>query len=272
VDNRKFAARLQERLSRLARDLELAERKFNVGHLSESLEHVRDLLQAQIDIRSYVTTSEDIPTAVARVRKSVIGDGVCICVLGGQQFRGDDSEELVKTLAQQLAHSLSGKATFITGGMQGVQKTFADNFGDGFRLWNLLPKNTPHSGFAKGQDIHAGADLEERKTIFAQLGDIYITVEGGKGVADEARMALDRGACIVPLMRTGGASAGDFNFPQAALEKPEHVNEAHWALLGNREASIQDSALAAAEITVLLATKKIVWQVENKLHGAMQEP
>lgn len=55
-----------------------------------------------------------------------------------------------------------------------------------------------------------------RQEAFGLLGDVYITVEGGPGVAGEARAAVARGARVVPFVRTGGASGGMFDFPAEA--------------------------------------------------------
>lgn len=264
VTVRKFASRIQKRLASLSEDLILAERKFNIGHLSESLLPTQGLLEYFAQDQK---DTGDVVNSLQKLRRSVIGDQVCICVLGGTEFRCPDSEELVTKLAQTLSQGpLAGNSTFFTGGLPGVQKTFAENFGDGYQLWNLLPKGQS-SGYQNGQDVNAGNDMDQRKEVFGKLGDIYITVEGGPGVAQEAQMAAERGASIVPLMRTGGASSGKFDFPASALQKPQHVQEAHWALLSNKEAPIQDSANAAAAIVTLLATKKPLQQVEKHLQS-----
>lgn len=260
VHSRKFAERLKVRLRNLANDLSLAELKLNVGHLADSL---KPLMQTLDYFTEEPKADEEVQQAVERLRSSVLGEDVCICVLGSTKFMCPQSEELVKVLATELANGpLAGSVTFVTGGMAGVQKTFAENFGDGFRLWNLLPIGQK-SGFKIGSDVHAGSNLDQRKLIISQLGHIYITVEGGPGVGHEARLAVENGAYIVPLMRTGGASAGACDFPASALEKPDHVNQVHWDFLANKEASVQESASAAAAIVALLATMK-PWTLPKK--------
>ncbi|CAK0857481.1 unnamed protein product [Prorocentrum cordatum] len=149
-----------------------------------------------------------------------------VCVLGGTALQDDCSEALVQALARDLAAGLGPEVAFVTGGLPGVQRVFADHCGDGSRLWNLLPR-AESSGYAVGRDVHAGADLAERKEVFGQLGDVYVTVEGGPGVAQECRAAAARGAAIVPLMRSGGASAGMFEFPPEALQRPAFATQVH---------------------------------------------
>ena len=80
------------------------------------------------------------------------------------------------------------------------------------------------------------------------LGDVYIVLEGGPGVAKQARLALKRGACILPLARTGGASSGLFDFPKKALEKPSFVEETCWEALQNAEAPTATTAEAVVAI------------------------
>merc|ERR1712216_1043508 len=129
--------------------------------------------------------------------------------------------ELVKAVAAEFAH-LGNQVVFVTGGLAGVQRCFAENCGDGSRTWNLLPVGH-QSSYSEGTDVHAGDDLCERRQVFGQLGDIYITIGGGPGSAQEARAADKRGAGIVPVVRSGGASSGMFDFPSRALRKPAFV-------------------------------------------------
>lgn len=186
--------------------------------------------------------------AVAEVRKLLKGK-VCICILGGTAFKNPASEELVKLLAGELHQALGVQAAYVTGGMDGIQETFAKHCGDGSLVWNLMHLGQS-SGYGVGKDINFGADLDHRKEIFAALGDIYITVEGGPGVSFEARGAFSRGAFVLPLIRTGGASAGMFDFPAAAMKKPEFVREQEWASLNNSEAPVSQTSRAVVDIVL----------------------
>jgi len=194
------------------------------------------------------------PAEAARQLRSQLGQDSCIiCILGGTEFRGADSEALVQAMAPKLEAALGSQAKFVTGGMAGVQETFAQHCGDGSRVWNLLPVGQS-SGFGRGTDINAGADLEERMAIFGLVGDIYITVEGGPGVSKEASAAHARGAAVVPLRRTGGASDGMFGFPQRALLKPAFATEEQWSLLANKDVLVNESAAALAAIVQACVT------------------
>jgi len=203
-------------------------------------------LTAEDRLEAEAPTPETATEAALRLRRE--WDDCCIiCILGGTEFRNPKSEELVEIVALMLDAAVGDKARFVTGGMRGVQETFAKHCGDGSNVWNLLPVGES-SGFEQGMDINAGADLAERKAIFGLLGDIYITVEGGPGVSQEAQAAFERGAAVIPLIRTGGASSGMFNFPQGALLKPPFATEEQWSHLANGDAQLDDSATAVADI------------------------
>lgn len=65
-----------------------------------------------------------------------------------------------------------------------------------------------------------------------QLAHVCLSIEGGPRVASEARAALRRGVKVVPLMCTGGASEGLYDFPSHALEKPDVATQEQWNALG----------------------------------------
>eukprot|EP00439_Symbiodinium_sp_Y106_P046416 s2187_g5.t3 len=87
-------------------------------------------------------------------------------------------------------------------------------------------------------------------------GDVYIFVEGGEDEAWIARKAAERGADLVPIKRSGGASTGLHNFPEEALQRPPFVGEACWALLADSTAPIAAaSAAASAAVAGALAKR-----------------
>eukprot|EP00747_Dinoflagellata_sp_TGD_P122322 gnl/TRDRNA2_/TRDRNA2_173600_c6_seq5.p1 gnl/TRDRNA2_/TRDRNA2_173600_c6~~gnl/TRDRNA2_/TRDRNA2_173600_c6_seq5.p1 ORF type:complete len:314 (+),score=52.46 gnl/TRDRNA2_/TRDRNA2_173600_c6_seq5:54-944(+) len=184
-----------------------------------------------------------------------LGDGKHVCILGGVKFQGSQSEEVVVAVAKALSSALAKSCNFVTGGMPGVQETFAKNCISGSRVYNLLPVGDA-SNYGIGEDIPAGATLPDRMEIFGQLGHLYVTFEGGPGVAKEARAAVARGATVIPLMRTGGASGGMFEFPAAALSKPSFATEQQWEALRDSTRPVADSARAVVEIVKGFVTQR----------------
>eukprot|EP00443_Scrippsiella_acuminata_P007524 CAMPEP_0115236678 /NCGR_PEP_ID=MMETSP0270-20121206/35971_1 /TAXON_ID=71861 /ORGANISM="Scrippsiella trochoidea, Strain CCMP3099" /LENGTH=487 /DNA_ID=CAMNT_0002651541 /DNA_START=1 /DNA_END=1461 /DNA_ORIENTATION=- len=220
------------------------------GLAAEDLSLIETALDVSGDLQE-----ETVNAAAHRVRSTLGRDACIVCILGGREFRNADSEALVKALAAKLGAINSSKLQFVTGGMAGVQETFAKHCGDGSRVWNLLPVGQ-QSGFGRGTDVHAGADLEERMAIFGSVGDVYVAAEGGPSVAQEARAAHARGAVVVPLReRAARASDGLFNFPQGALQKPHFASQELWSLLANKEAPVGESAAAASAIVEACAAE-----------------
>lgn len=170
----------------------------------------------------------------------------CVCILGGTKLQDPLTEALVTVVAEQLARHFAAKVVVLTGGMPGVQAAFAKGFGLSSSLFNLLPRGQS-SDYGIGLDLACGADLDERMDIFAQLGHVYLSFEGGPGVAREARAAFERGAFVLPIASTGGASSGMFGFPPGALRKPACASEAQWACLAER-GSPEQQATAVIDI------------------------
>lgn len=208
--------------------------------------------------------------AAARVRQQLGSEELIVCILGSTKFSGPDSEALVQAMARELEQAVGPEAKFITGGMAGVQEAFARGCGDGSRVWNMVPYGEA-SAFDVGGTLNAGVSMADRRAIFGLLGDLYITVEGGPGVSEEARAAHGRGAKVLPLHRTGGASAGMFDFPSAAMKRPEWATEQQWSLLADKEVPVDETALAVASVVKELATRHkkqpSIWEILDELIG-----
>lgn len=188
------------------------------------------------------SANEDLSKAIEAL-KAEIGPGILVAILGEVHFGEEDSKRIVQAAAGELSAALGPGVQFITGGMSGVQECFARHCGDGAQVWNLLPAGQ-ESGYGVGRDINIGGSIQYCKEILSQLADIYITVEGGPSVSEEVRTAHARGAHILPLRRTGWASAGMFGFPAEALQRPFFANEDQWELLGSKTAPVGSSVAA----------------------------
>jgi len=179
---------------------------------------------------------------------------VLVCVLGGTKCSCQETEELIRLVADALFIALPpAGVAFVTGGLPGVQQSFAgtsssSSSGSKHQHWHLVQKGTA-SGFGSGSDLEAGRDQVEKGQLLALVGDVYVTFEGGPGVAKEANIAFERGALVVPLVRTGGASSGMFYFPKGAIAPHAGVKDpVPWEVLGRKEASLAETAHAVAEI------------------------
>merc|ERR1712136_433379 len=80
-----------------------------------------------------------------------------------------------------------------------------------------------------------------------RCGDVYVTIEGGEALADIAKRIAKRPLVdIVPIIRSGGASSGEFGFPLPS--RPKGVSESLWDRLADSRLPVGDTARAAAEI------------------------
>jgi len=199
-----------------------------------------DLLLAEANRR-------DDPADVAATLKRRMGSDMVVCFLSSMKFRSPESEALAAALGKYLSQALPPPTALVCSGQPGAQRAFSKNCKDDSRLWHLVPYGqTSDSGV--GQDLPCCHDAEEQRAVMGRLGDVYITIEGGPGVAEEASLAAENGAFVLPLQRSGGASEGMFDFPSAALQKPEWIHEDDWTLLCEAYAPVEASAAAAARI------------------------
>ena len=169
-----------------------------------------------------------------------------VCVSGGTCFTHPDTGRLVGALAASR-RSIVHDTLVVTCGMGGVQRAFAEHCVDGSRLWNLVPVGES-SGFGVGTDVPVGKHLEDTADIFARLGEVYIVVEGGPSVNQQARTSVASGALVLPVARSGGASAGMFDFPTSALKRPVHATFEQWRLLWDVSAPVENTAAAVSAI------------------------
>lgn len=176
--------------------------------------------------------------------------GYRICVLGVVAPECVEAVESARLVAQGLSTSLGSRAVFITTGHAGVQQTFAESCADGERVYSILPDGVA-SNYATGVDLNVADSEEQARALLTAVGDIYLSFEGDKAVAEEAEVAFARGARVLPLIRTGGASAGAFGFPAEAIADPDFfVKEGQWAMLSRTDVSLSLTAAAVVSIVV----------------------
>mmetsp|Transcript_95564 Transcript_95564/g.184350 ORF Transcript_95564/g.184350 Transcript_95564/m.184350 type:complete len:746 (+) Transcript_95564:79-2316(+) len=208
---------------------------------------------------------EEVAVAVERL-KTAMGRRTCVCILGGE-ITDANTEAIVAALARKLGELCDDNVAFVSNGLRGVQTVFAQNLGSGAtRLWHLAHSSSEIELPKVGDVIRAGDTFEQQKKILASLGEVYVTVAGGQGVANEARIAHANRALIVPLARTGGASAGGSVFPIEALVRPLWAPEDDWKLLSDTSANVDVYADVVARI-VLAGVSEACRHVQTKPAG-----
>jgi hypothetical protein len=201
------------------------------------------------------------PSAEASAMATLLPKGKpLLCILGGRGFQNPKSKQLLEAIAALFSVKFADTVVVLTGGLPGVQETFAKALGSKTESYHMLPAGES-SGFGVGHDMSTGENMEERMAIFGHIGDVYLTVEGGPGVAKEALAAHSRGALVLPLVWTGGASGGMFNFPAAALQGPAGCCEKDWAAIceaGDRGDDELVKGTAAAAVAALSDMFKVL--------------
>ncbi len=169
--------------------------------------------------------------------------GPRLVVLGSASFERPDSRELCQVIAAELASQSTLIA--ITGGMDGVGKTFSRAFAAARlaaklpeRLIHLLPEGSIPCTY--GQTLEAGVSFYERRELLGRIGHVYLVIEGGPGTQHEASIVASQKLPIVPLARTGGV-AGELYVNSAC---PMRWPADEWSLLS--DTSAPHSIVAAA--------------------------
>jgi len=175
----------------------------------------------------------EIESLCRAVVEQLPNTGGNICILGGCEMHHPETKPLISAIAQRMAEVLPKDVSVLTGGLPGVQDHMVKSLSSsGFQnITNLVHFGQERGYGAIGEDLVAGADAAEKRKVFSLVGDVYLCFEGGPGVSEEARVAFGRGARVVPLAFLGGASGGDFGFPQQAFETPPWCSPEDWALL-----------------------------------------
>ena len=179
---------------------------------------------------------------------------VRVAIFGSVDLRGADSEALCAAIGRSLAQpDLPLQVTLVTGANAATHRAVSEPFHTSLtlsgstvqaanaRVFHLCPGSYV-CPFVFGTVLPAGDDGPQRRQLLAKYCDVAISIEGGPGTADEMRLALEFARVLLPLRRTGAASNGQFGAPQ--VERNAAVSEQDWALLGDADAAVEDTASA----------------------------
>mmetsp|Transcript_104165 Transcript_104165/g.334151 ORF Transcript_104165/g.334151 Transcript_104165/m.334151 type:complete len:1059 (-) Transcript_104165:71-3247(-) len=174
-----------------------------------------------------------------------------VCLLAGRAFKRPASFALVEQIAQELITGCGIQSCFVTVGMPGARSRAEQ---PSPRLWSFTPT---HPAAASDGEYGLRAEVatggkhlrkDGHASKVARTRDIYITLEGGFGLSTEVEQVLKRGAVVIPLRCTGGASSGLYNFPKKALAKPPFVKAKHWNVLQDSLAPVPKIVAALIDV------------------------
>jgi predicted Rossmann-fold nucleotide-binding protein len=192
----------------------------------------------------------------ARAVEDRIGAGCKCMIIGSTDFWGEDSEQICLEIGRALASITD--LVLVTGGVEGVGESVGRTF-FGRRLemnipprvFHVLPEGEPSWDY--GETIFAGSTMHERREMLGRLRGVFVAVEGGPGTAHEAEVALRTGNIVIPVGRSGGASADLFQ----RLSCQKAGFEGVWARLADRQAPIESVAQVVHELVAKLSCSEI---------------
>lgn len=172
-----------------------------------------------------------------------------VVVIGSTSFRHDDSSVTCSAIGRLLA--TIGNLVRITGGVPGIGEAVGRSFFDARMkeacaadVFHILPHGCNRWDY--GVTLFAGLDMAERREVLGRVSRLYLAIEGGPGSVHEGRVALSRGAVVIPVGRSGGY-AGEL-YP--TLPRPVFAPEESWRALGNSEVTPDQVAKAVHDIVI----------------------
>jgi hypothetical protein len=170
-----------------------------------------------------------------------------VVVIGSTSFWHNESPATCSAIGWRLATIRD--LVLVTGGMTGIGEGVGRSFFEARAkearesdVFHVLPHGCKRWDY--GVTLFAGSDMAERREVLGRLSQLYVAVEGGPGTVHEGRVALHRGAVVVPIGRSGGY-AGDL-YPAVCC--PAFAPEQSWRLLGSSGATPEQVGQAVYEI------------------------
>ena len=176
-------------------------------------------------------------------------------VIGSTSFWNNTSELICAATGRFLAEFLitqlpkvQNNFALLTGGVSGVPEAVARSF---WYTWEQHRQTAPifhiqPRGFETwdfGTNLIGGSTLMERRAVLASMASVYLLIEGGPGAEQEARIAQERGAIVIPLGQSGGFAKKLYREMSCPLDLPEDL----WQVLG-------DSTVSPVKVGETLAT------------------
>lgn len=200
---------------------------------------------------------------VAAQRLHDEADSLRVCLLGGKFRKDTDDEQRLVPVLQAISRAFESRPDLdihlVTGGLDGVQRSYSALIGESYRpkLLHLASRegleSSIDSSMEHGRHVQVCDKKVEKATVMANIGSIYLMVSGGPGVAAEAMQALDRGAVVLPLMFTGGASSFKYKeFPE--MKRPKYASKKQWEAL--KVGPPEQAAEAIVEIVAAMVGKR----------------
>ncbi len=236
--------------------------------------------QYQINLPDFITSPNSSEKPEAKIAKQLVRKILSeyrVAIIGSTSFWGVTTEAICNATGRKLA-TLGENLALLTGGVTGIPEAVSRSFWLECSQQNqvALVYHIQPEGFEPweyGTNLYGGKTLFERRGILAQMASVYVLIEGGPGAKQEAEVAIEAGAVVIPVGVTGG-------FAQQLYQKmyrPYYIPSELWEKLGQQNLSSETVGEAIAQIIqkIWQRPKDVIFEPEKKfvtdleLHSAL---
>ncbi|WP_198287564.1 macro domain-containing protein [Rivularia sp. PCC 7116] len=205
---------------------------------------MQNSFSATQDKISYLPSNQTVNPKYQKIAQELltqITDSPKLAVIGSTSFWGDSSKAICKAAGRYLAKI--DDLVMLTGGVSGIPEAVSRSFSTN-KVFHLQPQG--YQPWDYGHNLYGGVDYRERREILARIANVYLLIEGGPGSEHEARRALQMGAVVIPVGRSGGFAEELYT----EIDCPDCIPVELWEKLGRREENPEEVGIAIAQIVL----------------------
>ena len=227
-----------------------------------------DYEQYQANLPTLITPPTASEKPEAQIAKQLIAQIQFehrVAIIGSTSFWGVTTEAICNATGKQLA-TLENLA-LLTGGVAGIPEAVSRSFwrecdrkNRSAPVYHIQPEGL--EAWEYGTNLYAGKNLSERREILARVASVYVLMEGGPGAKQEATVAMESGAVVIPVGITGGF-AGEL---YQQMSRPYYIPSELWQRLGESYTSSETVGEAIAQIIpkIWQRPKDVMFKAEKK--------
>ena len=239
-----------------------------------------DYEQYQTNLPNFITSPTCSKKPEAQIAKQLVAQISSehrVAIIGSTSFWGATTEAICNATGRKLA-TFGENLALLTGGVTGIPEAVSRSFWQECSRQNQ-PAPVYHiqpEGFLPwqfGTNLYGGKTLFERREILAHMASVYVLIEGGPGAKQEAEVAIETGAVVIPVGVTGGFAKQLYQ----QMSRPYYICSELWQKLGQQNISSETVGEAIAQIIqkIWQRPKDVIFDPDKKyvtdleLHSAL---
>ncbi len=119
------------------------------------------------------------------------------------------------------------------------------------QVYHLLPIGCNSPDY--GETLFCGRHMIERREVLGRVAKLFLAIEGGPGTEYEAKVALSKGATVIPVGCSGGYS-GDL---YGTMAVPRGLCARDWSILGADGVDLDELAEAVKAIVSAILSEGV---------------